>query len=107
MRRVDSKGRTGLDAACAPGESFRTSGIITELGLLPGGTVLTMERLADMMGCHKITIKRAIDRGELPTPTRLTGRSIWTVNAVVQHIEAQLQRAAEDAEILRAERGTN
>ena len=40
------------------------------------------------------TIKRAVERGELPRPVRLMGKNTWTAGAIVRHLEARLEAEA-------------
>ena len=53
-----------------------------------------------MLDKHPVSIRRAIDRGELPPPTRLMGQRTWTKGAIVRHIEARLEAATRQAEII-------
>ena len=43
------------------------------------------------------SVKRAVQRGELPPPCRLFGGNAWTAGAIVQHIEKRLDQAAQEA----------
>ena len=73
-------------------------GIWRELGDLPPGAIVTEKALARMLGRHQVSIKRAVQRGELPAPTRLLGGPVWTAGVLLQHIEARLGAAQEEAE---------
>jgi hypothetical protein len=73
-------------------------GIVGELGILAPGTIVSEEGLARMFGRHPVTIKRAVQRGELPPPTRLLGTPVWTVGTIVKHIEVRLETAKKDSE---------
>ena len=73
-------------------------GVIPELGELGEGAVITEAALARMLQRHQVTLKRAVQRGELPPPVRLLGGPVWTVGAIVRHLEARLTAAAKDAE---------
>lgn len=81
-------------------ESLFTNGVAKTLGHLPGETPITEKGLAGMLGCHQITIKRAVQRGELPPPTRLCGQPLWTARAVIAHIEERLASAARQADLI-------
>lgn len=78
-----------------PGES---SGIVTELDELGPGTVLFEARLARLLQRHPASIKRMVERGELPQPARMAGSNVWTWGAIVRHIEKRLEEAAKEAE---------
>ncbi len=75
-------------------------GIIRELGDLPAETVVTEEGLATILGKHRVSIKRAVKRGELPVPVRLFGEPVWTVAALRDHLNRRLEEAKKDAERL-------
>lgn len=72
--------------------------IISELGDLPPEAILTKKALANMFSRHPASIMRAVDRGELPTPIDLLGKTRWTVKAVREHIGARLEEAQREAE---------
>lgn len=76
------------------------TGIIRQLGDLPPDTVLSEEALAAMFGRHRVSIKRAVDRGELPPSVRLFGAPVWTVRALREHMTRRLEEAKKQAEQL-------
>ena len=69
-------------------------GVITELGKLGAGAVVTEEGVAQLFNRCTVSVKRAVTRGELPPPCRLFGSNAWTVGALVGHIERRLEEAA-------------
>jgi predicted DNA-binding transcriptional regulator AlpA len=73
-------------------EIEETDGIFVAIGGLPSGTLITEDGLANLLGkaCRE-TIKRAVERGELPRPVRLLGKNTWTVGSIIQHIEDRLK----------------
>ena len=73
-------------------------GVVAILGALGPGAVVTEEGVARMFNRHQASVKRAVERGELPPPTRLFGQNTWTAGVLVRHIEARLQKAADKAE---------
>jgi hypothetical protein len=73
-------------------------GIIAVLGELKPGAILTEEGMAALFGRHPASVKRAVQRGELPPPTRLFGSNAWTVRVLIRHIEDRLDQAARDAQ---------
>lgn len=75
-------------------------GIIAVLGELPTGAIVTEEGLATIFDRHAASVKRAVQRGELPAPTRLFGGNCWTAGVLVQHIEDRLAHAAQETESL-------
>ncbi len=80
--------------------SFEKTGVLTALGLLEPGALVTDVGLARLFGRDRATIRRMIQRGEIPTPIRMMGKPTWTVGSIRKHIEDRLSKAAEDARIL-------
>jgi len=80
-------------------------GIFIALGNLAPATVVTEDGLAGILGkqCRE-SIKRAVDRGELPPPVKLMGKNCWTVGVIVQHFEARLEAEARKITRLRPPR---
>jgi len=72
--------------------------LIEELARLPVGTILDERTLAGMFACHPATIKRAVQRGELPAPIRMFGRPVWTAGRILEHVAGRLEAAQKDAE---------
>ena len=62
-------GTTGGDTGEPPGpldDPQESPGIVKDLGSLPPGSIVPEEALARMFGRHPVSIKRAVERGELP-----------------------------------------
>jgi hypothetical protein len=79
-------------------EKFQTESIIRKLGEMPAGTIIYEEGMADIFGRCSMTIKRAVQRGEIPPGTRLFGRLAWLAGHVLEHIRKRLSKAALEAE---------
>jgi len=79
-------------------ESDNSVGIVKLLGELPAGAILDEEALARTFGRSSVTIKRAVERRELPPPIRMFGKPCWTVGVILAHIEARLDAAKRKAE---------
>lgn len=73
-------------------------GVVTEIGALPTGAFVTLDGLSKMLHRHPASIRRAVERGELPRPTRLLGEPTWTAGVIVRHIETRLEGAAKEGE---------
>ena len=73
-------------------------GIIATLGDLKPGAVITEAGLAYLFHRHVASVKRAVQRGELPPPCRLFGQPTWTVGTLLRHLEGRLDQAAKEAE---------
>lgn len=80
------------------GENMDGAGVVRDLGELGPGAVVTEDGLAAMFGKHRDTVRRAVERGELPRPAKLFGQRAWTAGSIVAHIEARLAEAAKEAE---------
>ena len=77
-----------------------STGIIKELGDLSPDTVICEEAMAKIFDRHRVSIKRAVERGELPPSVRLFGEPVWTVRALREHLAKRLEAAKKDAEQL-------
>lgn len=75
-------------------------GIIRRLGDLPPDAVISEDGLARLFGRHRVSIRRAVKRGELPPSIRLFGESTWTIEALRNHTNKRLEDARKDAERL-------
>ena len=71
-------------------------GIVAELGALPPGAVVNEDGVAKMFNRCGMSVKRAVERGELPRPTRLFGKNTWTARIIIEHIEHRLAEAAKE-----------
>ena len=84
-------------AALAPGKESPV-GVVRDLGELPSGAILEEEALARIFGRCTVSVKRAVERGELPPPVRMFGKPCWTAGAILAHVEARLEAAKRNAE---------
>lgn len=76
------------------------SGIVRELGDLPAEAVISEQALAKLFDRHRVSIKRAVQRGELPPSVRLFGEPVWTVKALREHLGKRLDQAKKESEQL-------
>ena len=81
-------------------KSVSVSGVLAEVAALPEGAAVSENALARMLGKHPQSIKRAVQRGELPRPFRLFGKPTWLAGSIVRHWTALQERAAEEREAL-------
>lgn len=77
-----------------------SSGIIRELGDLSAETILSEQALSKIFDRHRVSIKRAVERGELPPSVRLFGEPVWTVRALREHLAKRLDAAKKESEQL-------
>ena len=73
-------------------------GIIAVLGELKPAAIITEEGVARLFNRHVASVKRAVQRGELPPSIPLFGQNVWTVGILIRHIESRLDQAAKDVE---------
>jgi hypothetical protein len=71
-------------------------GILRDLAELPPATIISEEALAKVFSRHKVSIKRAVERNELPPSIRLFGEPVWTAGVIIAHLEKRLAEAAEE-----------
>ena len=84
----------GLESA----EAIPLPGVIAELGALGPNTLISEDGIAQLFDRHRATVKRAVQKGELPPPCRLFGSNVWTVGVLIRHIEQRLEQAALETE---------
>ena len=70
---------------------------ITALADLPERALLSEAYLAEVFGVTDRTVRRMVERGELPPPLPIGSRPLWLAGRVLRHIEANADRAEEDA----------
>jgi hypothetical protein len=73
-------------------------GVISQLGELSPGTIITEIGIAQLFGRCERSVRRAIQRGELPPPTRLFGKKTWTVGVILDHLSSRLKVASTERE---------
>jgi hypothetical protein len=75
--------------------------IMTTLAELPPHSLISEHKMAQLVGRHVSSVKRAVQWGELPPPVPWFGANIWTVAVILEHIsmrlEAERQAAAQTA----------
>ena len=79
-------------------DKLLSSGITKELGELPPGAVISEQGLAKIFDRHKVSVKRAVERGELPPSIKLFGEPVWTAGALLEHLSKRLDDARQAAE---------
>jgi hypothetical protein len=73
-------------------------GVIAALAVLHPNAIVSEEGIAHLFNRHVVSVKRAVERGELPPPCPLFGSRVWTAGILIRHIERRLEQAAKDAE---------
>lgn len=73
-------------------------GQYVELGRLHQNDVITERGLAALFGRSVKSVKRAVEKGDLPPPARILGDYRWTIGSIVAHINRRLEEAAREAD---------
>ena len=60
--------------------------------------IVTGRHLANLLGKHPVSVKRAVGRGELPRPVRMFGENCWTAQVLREHLAKRLEQARREAE---------
>ena len=79
------------------------TGIVRTFAALGDRALVTRAGLAHVFGRTATSIDRAVDRRELPPPTKIFGTPVWTVGSILRHIEEAQSRAAAKTDVLRAQ----
>ena len=75
---------------------------LRELSALPLQTMLTRQDLAAFLERDEETVSRAVERGELPPPTKICNSNIWMVEGILAHVRQRLENeSAKRANVLR------
>ncbi len=82
---VAETGDTGLEEG---------TDVVTLLGELGDGAIITEQGLAKLFGRHPTSVKRAVERGELPPPVHLMKRPVFTAGVIRSHLFRRLEAAA-------------
>ena len=74
--------------------------IVRALGDLPADSVITEDGLAKMFDRHGVSVRRAVERGELPPSIRMFGKPVWTIRVLREHMARRLEQAQKEADRL-------
>ena len=79
-------------------EKNNTKGLLIDfLAKLPEKTILDESQLADALKVTTRTIRRMVQRFELPPSIPFRGRSVWMAGRILKHIESALEKAEQEA----------
>jgi predicted DNA-binding transcriptional regulator AlpA len=76
--------------------AVETTGIILGLAALPEKAILTEAALATAIGVTQRTIRRMVQRNEIPPPVPLAGQAVWFSGNVLNHIQSRMERRSRD-----------
>lgn len=71
--------------------------LVDELAKLPDRTILDEGRLASMLKITPRTLRRMVQRAELPPPISLGGRSVWLSDRILLYLNTAAEQAEKDA----------
>ena len=87
------------DEECIPEQdSLPPPGVYPIFGELGPEALVTELGISRIFGRHQDSIRRAVQRDELPQPMKLLGQPTWTVSAIIKHFEKRLEEAAQEAQ---------
>jgi predicted DNA-binding transcriptional regulator AlpA len=72
--------------------------LIDALARLPEKTILDETKLASLLGVVGRTVRRMVQRGELPPPVLFGGRAVWFSGRVLAHLDAAFERVEKEAQ---------
>jgi len=81
-----------------PAEIIEHPRILSGMAELPGKTLLDEAALATLLGVSKRTVRRMVQRFELPPSIAVGGRATWIVERVLAHLDERARRAAREAD---------
>lgn len=91
---------TGLPHADvpAPVPTPNLPGVFASIGALPPSALISEDGLADALAVNKRTVRRMVQRGELPPGIPFAGRTTWLAGRIINHFDRRAEHAARDAE---------
>lgn len=87
-----------VDMEASLADATSLPGVIATLAVLHPNAIITEQGVAHLFSRHMVSVKRAVERGELPPPCTLFGSKVWTAGILIRHIERRLEQAAKEAE---------
>lgn len=87
-------------------EDVGVPGVFDGLARLPGNAILTEPAMARAFDVEPRTIRRMVNRGELPPGIPMAGKTTWIAGRVLAHFAARAERAEreQDKELARLSR---
>jgi hypothetical protein len=65
--------------------------LITTLAVLPKDAIISEQQFARLFRRHITSVKRAIQRGELPPSVPLLNEQVWTAGVILAHLNDRLE----------------
>lgn len=76
-------------------------GIWREFNDLGRDTLISEAAMAQIFGKHLMSIRRAIDKQQLPQPAKLMDARVWRLGTILDFIDARLKAEQKEADKLR------
>lgn len=87
-------------------ENIQSVKVVRTLADLPPRSLVTEAGLAEMFSVSDRTVRRMVERGQLPPPVKLADRNTWMVGLLLDYLEEQmLQAVSEGKRIAKLRRG--
>jgi hypothetical protein len=95
-------------ASASTGDTRQGKGwVIDSLARMPPKTMLDQTAIAKAFDVSPRTIRRMVDRGELPAPKKLGTHRIWMVGRVLDFLDSGLAATELQAELRKPNRQVN
>ena len=79
-------------------ETSNFDGVVVALANMPEKAIITETALARVLAVTTRTIRRMVQRNEIPPAVNLAGKSVWFAGNVLSHLQSRAERVAKDAE---------
>lgn len=73
-------------------------GVYVEIARLPDRAIVTEEALSRMLSVTCRTVRRMVQRNEIPPPVALAGKAVWFVGNILEHIQKRVERLTQKTE---------
>jgi predicted DNA-binding transcriptional regulator AlpA len=96
LKVMEVEVRTEPPIEAQESKSAETTGIILGLAALPEKAILTEAALAKTIGVTQRTIRRMVQRNEIPPPVPFAGQAVWFAGGVLAYIQTRIDRRLRD-----------
>ncbi|HBC89308.1 MAG TPA: hypothetical protein DCZ94_20395 [Lentisphaeria bacterium] len=71
--------------------------LVDELAKLPEKTIMDEGKLASILKISTRTLRRLVQRAEIPPPISLGGRSVWLSDRILAYLNTSAEQAEKEA----------
>jgi len=106
MEAISEKAESGsVDTGSAGAERGNGgAAAMLPLGSYKPEDVISEQTLCKLLDRCRVSIRRMVNKGELPAPTKLSGRRCWTVATLTAFFQVRLEQARREQERTRRDR---